>query len=346
MATQTMTITATLAANAASITTTNTKIPSAATVLSVKLVASPVGSYTTSYTVLSSTSSFFNGTDCIFSGRSGATASSAQVEKATTLLKTNTKIKISTPTKYSSAKTITITITYDDGVATLTWRNAALYVFQSGNGRETEFDMGGSATHSGGAAVTYQLREGSTVLGTFTNGSNTSITITPSAGSHTFSLVAVAGGLTSTGTSTTVTIVNPAITWSNASLSLSQSTMTGEITATKGGSATHNCGNYVYYELYEGSTYIADFSGNTVTFYANPGNHTYKCVAKSNYNVSADGASSTISVVSISLGTVKYCTDTYNKTWVECFMYYYDGSNWIQVIPYYYNGSNWVECSH
>ena len=113
------------------------------------------------------------------------------------------------------------------------------------------------------------------------------------------------------------------------------------VTATKGGTATHNYGTAVTYYLYEGSTKIGTFSGNTLSFTPSVGAHTYKTVA-SGGGISKDGASASITVVSPHKTLKIYSS----SGWVECIIYRYNGSSFIEVEPYYYDGTNWSECSH
>ena len=92
----------------------------------------------------------------------------------------------------------------------------------------------------------------------------------------------------------TVTYTPPSISWSSATLSLSRSGTT--VTATYGGTATHNNGYTVTYYLYEGSTNLGTFSGTTKTLSnVSVGTHTYKVMA-SGGTVSAQGGSASITV--------------------------------------------------
>jgi len=176
----------------------------------------------------------------------------------------------------------------------ITWSNASLTLSQATTSRQVVATKGGTATHNLGATVTYRLFEGTAIVGTF---SGNTCTFTPSAGSHTYKVVAEAGGLTKDGKSATITVVEPAITWSNASLTLSQATTSRQITATKGGTATHSRGITVTYKLYEGTTAIGIFgSNNILTFTPTAGSHTYKTVAEAG-GLTKDGTSATISVI-------------------------------------------------
>lgn len=176
--------------------------------------------------------------------------------------------------------------------ATLTWSNPTLSLSQSTTSRQVTATMGGTATHSDGDTVTYYLYESGTQVGQFSNGT---LTFTPSAGSHTYKTVAKAGGLTADGTTASITVVEPAITWSSASLTLVQSQSSLQVTATMGGTATHSRGLSVTYYLYEGSTQIGTFSNGTLTFTSTVGNHTYKTVAAAG-GLTADGATTSITV--------------------------------------------------
>lgn len=181
--------------------------------------------------------------------------------------------------------------------ATLTWSNPTLSMSQSTTSRQVTATMGGTATHSDGATVTYYLYEGSTQIGQFSNGT---LTFTPSAGSHTYKTVAKAGGLSADGKTASITVVEPALTWSNPSLLLVQSQSSTQVTATMGGTATHSRGLSVTYYLYEGSTQIGTFSNNTITFTATVGSHTYKTIAAAG-GLTADGAVTTTTVVGAEL---------------------------------------------
>ena len=207
----------------------------------------------------------------------------------------------------------------------------------SRSGTTVTATKGGTAVHNYGSAVTYYLYEGSTNKGTFSG--NTLTLSNVSVGEHTYKVVASAGGLTADGASKSVTVPAAAITWSNATLTLAQSDTT--VTATKGGTATHNYGTAVTYYLYEGSTKIGTFSGNTLSFTPSVGEHTYKTVA-SGGGVSKDGASASITVVSPHKTLKIYSS----SGWVECIIYRYNGSSFIEVEPYYYNGTSWSACSH
>ena len=207
----------------------------------------------------------------------------------------------------------------------------------SRSGASVTATKGGTAVNSWGSTVTYYLYEGSTNKGTFSG--NTLTLSNVSAGEHTYKVVASAGGKTADGASKSVTVPAAAITWSNATLKLAQSDTT--VTATKGGTATHNYGTAVTYYLYEGSTKIGTFSGNTLSFTPSVGAHTYKTVA-SGGGISKDGASASITVVSPHKTLKIYSS----SGWVECIIYRYNGSSFIEVEPYYYDGTNWSECSH
>ena len=220
----------------------------------------------------------------------------------------------------------------------LTWSNASLSLSQATTSRQVTATKGGTATANTGDTVTYKLLEGSTEIGTF---SNNTLTFTPSAGSHTYKVVAYAGSLSADGASSSITVVEPSLTWGTASLTLTQSQNSFVVTATKEGSATHNRGEAVTYKLYEGSTLIATYSGASVYFESSIGSHTYKVVASAG-GLTADGPTATITVKPLNK-TVKY----YNGSqYVECIPYYYINNEFIEVEPYYYNGSEWVECSH
>lgn len=219
----------------------------------------------------------------------------------------------------------------------LTWSNASLSLSQSASSLQVTATMGGSATHTSGSTVTYYLYEGSTQIGTFSNGS---LTFTSTAGNHTYKTVASAGGLTADGTSTAITVAHR-LTWSNATLSLAQSSSSLQVTATMGGTATHTGGSTVTYYLYEGSTQIGTFSNGSLTFTSTVGSHTYKTVASAG-GLSADGASASVTVVQPVTGTVGYYDGT---AFVECEVYRHNGTEFEQVIPYYYDGTDWVECS-
>ena len=207
----------------------------------------------------------------------------------------------------------------------------------SRSGTSVTATKGGAATNSLGSSVTYYLYEGSTNKGTFSG--NTLTLNNVSAGTHTYKVVASAGGKTADGKSASITVPAAAITWSDATLTLAQNIT--EVTATMGGTATHNYGTAVTYYLYEDSTQIGTFSNNTLTFTPSVGAHTYKTVA-SGGGISADGASASITVVP-PYKTLKI----YNGSeWIECIVYRYDGNSFIEVEPYYYDGTNWSECSH
>ena len=177
--------------------------------------------------------------------------------------------------------------------ATLTWSNASLSLSQATTSRQVTATMGGTATHSDGDTVTYYLYESGTQVGQFSNGT---LTFTPSAGSHTYKTVAKAGGLSADGKAASITVVEPALTWSDAYLFLVQTPNTSTVTAMMGGTATHSLGETVTYYLYEGSTQIGTFTSENLTFTATAGEHTYKTVAAAG-GLTADGAITSISVV-------------------------------------------------
>ena len=237
---------------------------------------------------------------------------------------TGTRLK----TTYTLTVNYTVNSTYWSSTSTLSL---------SRSGTSVTATKGGTAVNSWGSAVTYYLYEGSTNKGTFSGDTLTLSNV--SVGEHTYKVVASAGGLTADGASKSVTVPAAAITWSNATLTLAQNDTT--VTATKGGTATHNYGTAVTYYLYEGSTKIGTFSGNTLSFTPSVGTHTYKTVA-SGGGISKDGASASITVVEPHK-TLKI----YNSSgWVECIIYRYNGSSFIEVEPYYYNGTSWSACSH
>lgn len=238
-------------------------------------------------------------------------------------------------TVYSlSSPTLSLTVNY---TANSTYWSSTSTLSLSRSGTSVTATKGGTAVNSWGSTVTYYLYEGSTNKGTFSG--NTLTLSNVSVGEHTYKVVASAGGLTADGASKSITIPAAAITWSNATLTLAQNDTT--VTATKGGTATHNYGTAVTYYLYEGSTKIGTFSGNTLSFTPSVGAHTYKTVA-SGGGISKDGASASITVVEPHK-TLKI----YNSSgWVECIIYRYNGSSFIEVEPYYYNGTSWSACSH
>lgn len=207
----------------------------------------------------------------------------------------------------------------------------------SRSGASVTATRGGTATNSWGSAVTYYLYEGSTNKGAFSG--NTLTLNDVSAGTHTYKVVASAGGLTANGANASITVPAAAITWSDATLALAQNGT--DVTATMGGTATHNYGTAVTYYLYEDSTQIGTFSNNTLTFTPSVGAHTYKTVA-SGGGISADGASASITVVP-PYKTLKIYS---GSEWIESIVYRYDGNSFIEVEPYYYDGTNWSECSH
>ena len=219
----------------------------------------------------------------------------------------------------------------------LVWSNATLSLSQSASSLQVTATMGGTATHTGGSSVTYYLYEGSTQIGTFSNGS---LTFTSTAGSHTYKTVASAGGLTADGKSTAISVADRLV-WSSATLSLAQSSSSLQVTATMGGTATHTGGSTVTYYLYEGSTQIGTFSNGSLTFTSTVGSHTYKTVASAG-GLTADGTTASISVAQPATGTVGYYDGT---AFVECEIYRYNGTSFDQVLPYYYDGTDWVECS-
>ena len=227
----------------------------------------------------------------------------------------------------------TVTISYTD--PKITWSGATLSLSRSGN--SVTATKGGSATHNNGNTITYYLYEGNTNLGAFSG--NTKTISNVSAATHTYKVMASGGTVSAQGGSASVTVPAAAITWSNATLALVQNGT--DVTATMGGTATHNYGTAVTYYLYEGSTQIGTFSNNTLTFTPSVGAHTYKTVA-SGGGISADGASASITVVP-PYKTLKIYS---GSGWIECIVYRYDGNNFIEVEPYYYDGTNWSECSH
>lgn len=207
----------------------------------------------------------------------------------------------------------------------------------SRSGASVTATKGGTAVNSLGSSVAYYLYEGSTNKGTFSG--NTLTLSNVSAGTHTYKVVASAGGKTADGKSASITVPAAAITWSDATLTLAQNGT--DVTATMGGTATHNYGTAVTYYLYEDGTQIGAFSGNTLTFTPSVGTHAYKTVA-SGGGISADGASASITVVSPHKTLKIYSS----SGWVECIVYRYNGSSFIEVEPYYYNGTSWSACSH
>ena len=230
--------------------------------------------------------------------------------------------------------TLTVTINY---TANSTYWSSTSTLSLSRSGTSVTATKGGTAVNSLGSSVTYYLYEGSTNKGTFSG--NTLTLSNVSVGTHTYKVVASAGGLTADGKSASITVPAAAITWSDATLTLTQNGT--DVTATMGGTATHNYGTAVTYYLYEDSTQIGTFSNNTLTFTPSVGAHTYKTVA-SGGGISTDGASASITVVP-PYKTLKI----YGASgWIECIVYRYDGNNFIEVEPYYYNGTNWSECSH
>lgn len=131
----------------------------------------------------------------------------------------------------------------------------------------------------------------------------------------------------------------PTLTWSNPTLSLSQSQSDLQVTATMGGTATHSAGLAVTYYLYEGSTLIGEFNNGTLTFTPSVGSHTYKTVASAG-GLTTDGATTSITVVERDNCTVGYYDGT---NFIECEVYRYDGMNFVQMKPYYYDGNGWIE---
>ena len=227
----------------------------------------------------------------------------------------------------------TVTITYTDPA--ITWSNSTLSLSRSGT--TITATKGGSASHNNGNSITYYLYEGSTQKATFSG--NTATVSNVSTGTHTYKVVANGGTVSKDGASASIDVPAAAITWSDATLTLVQNGT--DVTATMGGTATHNYGTAVTYYLYEDSTQIGAFSNNTLTFTPSVGAHTYKTVA-SGGGISADGASASITVVP-PYKTLKLYS---SSGWIECIVYRYDGNNFIEVEPYYYNGTSWSECSH
>ena len=232
------------------------------------------------------------------------------------------------------AADFTLTVNY---TANSTYWSSTSTLSLSRSGTSVTATKGGTAVNSWGSAVTYYLYEGSTNKGTFSG--NTLTLNNVSVGTHTYKVVASAGGLTANGASASITVPAAAITWSDATLTLAQNGT--DVTATMGGTATHNYGTAVTYYLYEGSTQIGTFSNNTLTFTPSIGVHTYKTVA-SGGGISADGASASITIAP-PYKTLKIYS---GSGWIECIVYRYDGNSFIEVEPYYYNGTNWSECSH
>lgn len=235
---------------------------------------------------------------------------------------------------YDEGGTLTVTINY---TANSTYWSSTSTLSLSRSGTSVTATKGGTAVNSLGSSVTYYLYEGSTNKGTFSG--NTLTLNNVSAGTHTYKVVASAGGLTANGASASITVPAAAITWSDATLTLVQNGT--DVTATMGGTATHNYGSSVTYYLYEGSTQIGAFSGNTLTFTPSVGEHTYKTVATAG-GISADGASASITVVP-PYKTIKIYD---GSAWVECLAYYYDGTQFVETEPYYYDGASFQECSH
>lgn len=233
-----------------------------------------------------------------------------------------------------STTSFTLTVNY---TTNSTYWSSTSTLSLSRSGTSVTATKGGTAVNSLGSTVTYYLYEGSTNKGTFSG--NTLTLSNVSAGTHTYKVVASAGGLTADGKSASITVPAAAITWADATLTLAQNGT--DVTATMGGTATHNYGTAVTYYLYEDSTQIGAFSNNTLTFTPSVGAHTYKTVA-SGGGISADGASASITVVP-PYKTLKLYS---GSGWIECIVYRYDGNNFIEVEPYYYDGTNWSECSH
>ena len=208
------------------------------------------------------------------------------------------KLKLNADLPVRSGSTGLARVTFEFADPVITWSNASLTLSQDTTSRQVTATKGGTATYNGDSSVRYYLYEGSTAIGQFKYGNT--LTFTPSAGSHTYKTVAAAGSTTADGATNSITVVEPALTWSNPSLSLVQSQSSTQVTATMGGTATHSRGLSVTYYLYEGNTQIGTFSNNTITFTATVGSHTYKTIATAG-GLTADGATTTTTVVGAEL---------------------------------------------
>ena len=193
--------------------------------------------------------------------------------------------------------TITVRVNYEEqSSASIVWTSPSLTLTQATNSRQVTATRGGSAVHTGGSAVTYKIYEGTVSYGTF---SGTTLTFTPTAGNHTYKLVAEAGGLSSTGTTQGITVLERLYWSTTSSLTLSQASNSLQVTATRSGTASFTGSGTVSYHLYEGTTAVAAFSGTStsLTFTSTAGTHTYKIVAKvSSTSYSLDGVQKSITV--------------------------------------------------
>ena len=318
------------------------QIPSGATINSVRasLSASPGKSATiTISSYQSGVASYKIGT---FTVSSSSYTNKSVTKYNFSLLSGKSTIYIYPSVALNSYVTVTITVNYTASSSTLTWSSgASLSVTQTEAGK-ISVTKSGTATHSGGSTVTYYLYDGSTSLGTLTSTGQTFSNITT--GSHTFKVVASAGGLTANGPTKTISIVIPTLTWSNATLSVQQTNLYDPaIRCIWSGSPYCNLNVSMKYRIdMDDETIGSDLSSTSFLYSThNLGTHTFK-VYVSAAGLTTLGTTTTFTITAKS-ATIKYYD---GNDFIECEMYRYTDGEFVKVIPYFYNGTQWILCSH
>ena len=320
---------------------------------------------------INSTTSY-TGRTAPLSWTAGSLSNSATVTYS--LRKGGTEFATTTSTSYTVAEdttkgwgtsAVTLTVVATGSGQTAAASNGVTYTYQpafTANPSNLKINSGTSytgqtapltwtaATISNGAAITYTIYNGSTVVATTTS---TSYTIPESTtkswtSAVTLTVKASASGITSGATSGVTYTYQPSITAPSGLTVNSGSSYTGQTVPLKWTAATISNGATITYSIRKNGTQFATTTSTSYTVAESVaktwGTSAVKITVVATGSGVTSGASNEVSFTyKPPFKTVKYNT---GSGFVECIGYYHNGTKWVKCDLYYHDGTGWKLSDH